>query len=172
MKINITEKDGKKYIDEKVLLNIQYSLFGKTLLVLFSLFGLLVAILLQISENTYILLKVFGFLIFIQSLWLFLDVLLFKEMKITKDMVTKIWLLGEISIPVNKINYAYRSFYKLNRGKIVFQSFQSKKRNFFLHNIMAIHLLGLSNYEQTLLNMKKVFTKLNIIKGDENEWNY
>lgn len=154
--------------NEDVLLSIKYNLLGRTLLILLSLFGLFVSIFFLIAGDTNILLKIIGILILIQSLWLFFDVLFFKEMKITKEAITKVWSFGKISIPIKEIDYVYRSFYKINRGKIVFQS---KKRNFFLHNFMAIHLLGVSNYRQIMLEMKKIFINLNIIKGDEYEWN-
>ena len=160
-----------KNINENVLLHIRYDLLGRMLLVLFSLFGLYIGLFFVIADNTNILLKVIGVLIFLQSLWLFFDVLFFKEMKITKTKIEKIWLFGKLSVPIKKIDYAYRSFYKINRGKIVFRSSQSIKRNFYLHNCMAIHLVGVSNYKQVLLEIKKVFINLSIIKGDEYEWN-
>jgi len=157
--------------NQRVLFTIQYCLFGRILLIIFSLFGLFAGLMFMIANKTNMLLQIIGAIIFAQSLWLFIDVLLFKKVKITKNTIEKIWLFGKASIPVEKIDYAYRSFYKINRGKMVFRSFKSKKRNFFFYNVMAIHLLGISNYEQTLSKMKKVFKDLNIIKGDEYEWN-
>ena len=157
--------------NQRVLFTIQYCLFGRILLIIFSLFGLFAGLMFMIANKTNMLLQIIGAIIFAQSLWLFIDVLFFKKVKITKNTIEKIWLFGKASIPVEKIDYAYRSFYKINRGKMVFRSFKSKKRNFFFYNVMAIHLLGISNYEQTLSKMKKVFKDLNIIKGDEYEWN-
>ena len=163
-------KDKSKN-DKQILLIIQYCLFGRILLILFSLIGLFAGLLFTIANNTNILLQIMGAMIFIQSLWLFIDVLFFKKIKITNNTIEKIWLFGKASIPVENIDYAYRSFYKISRGRMVFRSFKSRKRNFFFYNIMAIHLLGISNYEQTLSKMKKAFKALNIIKGDEYEWN-
>jgi len=157
--------------NQRVLFTIQYCLFGRILLIIFSLFGLFAGLMFMIANKTNMLLQIIGAIIFAQSLWLFIDVLFFKKVKITKNTIEKIWLFGKASIPVEKIDYAYRSFYMINRGKMVFRSFKSKKRNFFFYNVMAIHLLGISNYEQTLSKMKKVFKDLNIIKGDEYEWN-
>ena len=162
-------EEGKN--NQKVLFTIQYCLFGRILLIIFSLFGLFAGLLFMIANNTNMLLQIIGAIIFAQSLWLFIDVLFFKKVKITKNTIEKIWLFGKASISVENIDFAYRSFYMINRGKMVFRSFKSKKRNFFFYNVMAIHLLGISNYAQTLSKMKKVFKDLNIIKGDEHEWN-
>ena len=172
-KVDVVEKDGKKYIDgEEVLLSIKYNLLGRLLLILFSWFGLAVSIFLIVANDINILLKIIAILILVQNLWLFFDVLFFKEMKITKKTVAKVWLFGKLSVPVKEIDYAYRSFYTINRGKLVFQSFKSKKKNFFFYNCMAVHLLGISNYKQVMLQIKKILIEKNIIKGDEYEWNY
>jgi hypothetical protein len=154
--------------NEDVLLLIKYNLLGRILLILFSWFGLAVSIFL-IAENVNILFKIIAILIFIQSLWLFFDVCFFKEIKITTKVITKVWLFGRVSVPIKEIDYVYRSFYKINHGKIVFQS---KSRTFFIYNFMSIYLLGISDYQQVILQMKEVFKKLNLLAGDEYEWNY
>jgi purine-cytosine permease-like protein len=141
----------------------------RIILLLFALLGVLIGLMFIIANNTNLFLQVLGVLISVQSTVLLLDVLFFKRFEISKTEIRKVWLFGEISVPIGEIDYAYRSSYKINRGRIVFQY---KKKNFFLYHLITIHLLGVSNYQQTIQEIKKVFIKLNIIKGDEYEWNY
>ena len=169
----IVKKQKMNY--ENVLLRITYGPIGKITLILFSIFGMFIGLLLMVMEYDSAFLNIlfmfFGILIFLQNLLIFIDVLFFKYFQIRRNSIEKRWLLGKIEISIKDINYAYRSFYKISRGKIVFRNFNSKIKDLFLYHIMSIHLLGISDYKKIIKKLKKVLIKTKIIEGGEYEWN-
>ena len=163
----IVKKQKMNY--ENVLLRITYDPIGKITLILFSIFGMFIGLLLMVMEYDSAFLNIlfmfFGILIFLQNLLLFIDVLFFKYFQITRNSIEKRWLLGKIEIPIEDINYAYRSFYQISRGKIVFRNFNSKIKDIFLYHAMAIHLLGINSYKKIFMKLKQSLVKTKIIKA-------
>ncbi len=151
---------------DKILLTIKYNFFGKLLLIIFSLFGMFIGSIFIIAINNNIFFITLGCLIVLYCLIMFSDILFFKRMDITDKYIIKNWLFGKYYLPINDA-YVSKTSYQINRGTIRFKS----KNNRFLSFILPIYLLALSDYEKSMLKIKKVFINLELLKGDEYEWN-
>lgn len=165
-KIDIVKKDGKKYIDgEEVLLKITYSILGRLMLLVFSLFGIFSGSIFVMAFNTNILLIILGGLIEVYSIIMFIDLLFFDKFEITKYHLTKRWLFWKYSLAVDDA-IVYKTSYLINRGAIRFKT----KNNHFLWFILPIYLLAVDDYKITMEKLKTVFLEINLLKGDEYEW--
>lgn len=165
-KVNIVEKDGKKYIDgEEVLLEIEYSVLGKLSILFFRLMAFCLGIGMILIDSLFA--QIFGVLcLFYGWIGFFLSLFFIKIVFYKKYIKTSWNILGWIFDKY--ILYSEVSVMKSNGifgGSI---SFLDKKNRLYSMFFFTIDQLPLTKEE--ILQIKNILIEKKIIEGDEYVW--
>lgn len=166
-KMNIVEKDGQRYIDgEEVLLEIEYSVLGKLLMLFFRLMAFCLGIGMILIDSIFA--QIFGVLCLLYG-WIgfFLSLFFIKIVFYEKSIETSWNVLGWMF--EKHILYSELSAMKVNGifgGSISFLDKRNRLDSMFF---FTIDLLPIQKEE--ILKIKNILIEKKIIKGDENVWN-
>jgi hypothetical protein len=147
-----------------LLLSIKYDLLGRLWSFIFWTISMLIGgmfVFLGLMEK---LLFLIGIFVFIFSLVKLIDVVFFEKMEFFENRIVKKWKLfgsNELEIKSLKTNKGNGIF----GGTLVFWKDGSRMKHIML---FGLDLLPIASDD--IVEIKNVLIKLNVIKGDENDW--
>ncbi len=156
------ERDVKKDINKEVVV-LEYSIIGKTLSLFFRLIMLYLGIIMFLMGKGVFFLGIIGSIVIIYAIYSFIDILLFKRLKINSDNLIKEWHINtKICISLDELVVSKTN---LSIGGII--DFKTSRNNFisFLTKVYILPL-GIENVKK----LKEILIKNKVLKGDEYEW--
>jgi hypothetical protein len=161
-KIEIVENDKKE--NSETLIVFRYDDFKRCLILIILLFSALLGSFLILIGHWFAIL--FGVLLVLVQTHSILDILFFKTLIFNDDSIVKEWFyFGKKKIKIEDLKVSVSK--RLWTGTIVFSD---KNKGYFSNTFMSFETFPIGN--EGFRKIREILIEKNIIKGDENGWNY
>jgi hypothetical protein len=157
------EKNQKDIKNESIIV-FTYNNFYRFIFIFWLLLMFVLGLLFILTNKLFAI--IFGILIVIFVFFSILDILLFKRLVIYQHYITKEWYV----FGIKKINFSEIKVTLVLRiwtGQLIFSGKKITDRF-----VMNLELFPVVDFKNKLNKLKSILIEKNIIKGDENEWNY
>jgi hypothetical protein len=166
-KIVAYDKNRKNSKKNKPLLNIEYNFYGKIFILLFRIFMTLVGLFLIFIDNIFV--NFLGFMLIIFGILDFINILTFYRLIFCQDELVKEYYFFNDKHK-KRLNYSDLEVMVSKRFFGGTLMFWKKNKRWKTILFFKFDLFPIKNEE--FKKIKKILIEKNIIKGDENEWNY
>ncbi len=161
------DKNQKNSKENKPLLIIEYSLFGRIFVLLFRIFMIFVGFILIHIDSIFV--NFLGFMCITFGILDFLNILTFYRLIFYQDKLVKEYYFFNEKHK-NRLSYSDLEVMVSKRFFGGTLMFWKKNKRWKTILFFKFDLFPIKNEE--FKKIKKILIEKNIIKGDENEWNY